>query len=700
MSRQNNPVNEVGIFTSTNSWSGIPENDYVHGLLTGGVWGDNDPDNGSVTDLSYYLFENEYFDSRGGDIVYGYKWEEYETRIILETMGAFEDVANISFTETDNRNTANISWASLDDSDSDGYLGWAYVPLSQNGNHAGITTINFGSYFSNTMEADGVLDLGSYYFLTFIHELGHSLGLGHPHGSNNYYGTFSGVDSSSDGGDNGLNASPYTVMTYNDVDANSYVPNSISYSGFSTNLGAFDIAAIQYLYGANESTNSGDDIYELTTSLNGYQCIWDVGGEDTIDATNASAATTIDLRNATLNNETGGGGFVSKIDSDYVGYTIAYGTSSNSISCIIENATGSNYDDVITGNSSANILKGERGADTLHGGKGADTLRGGLGLDTLYGNSGADIIYGGADADTISGGSAADTLYGDNGDDTIYGGTGADKLYGGKGDDSLNGDSAFDTLFGNSGDDTLRGGKGSDTLNGGTGSDTLFGNTGDDTIHGGGDADIISGGGGVDTIYGDSGSDNIKGGGGIDTIFGGTAADTLYGENDDDTIYGGTGADKLYGGKGDDSLNGDSAFDTLYGNSGDDTLRGGKGSDTISGGTGADTIFGNTGDDTINGGADADIISGGGGNDTISGGSGNDQIKGGGGSDIFQIGTGSGRDLITDYQSGTDSVELLGDVAESDLTFSYSGGDTRISYDNDLLAIVENITSASDITFI
>jgi len=43
---------------------------------------------------------------------------------------------------------------------------------------------------------------------------------------------------------------------------------------------------------------------------------------------------------------------------------------------------------------------------------------------------------------------------------------------------------------------------------------------------------------------------------------------------------------------------------------------------------------------------------------------------------------------------------LLGDVAESDLTFSYSGGDTSITYNDDLLAIVENITSASDITFV
>ena len=94
------------------------------------------------------------------------------------------------------------------------------------------------------------------------------------------------------------------------------------------------------------------------------------------------------------------------------------------------------------------------------------------------------------------------------------------------------------------------------------------------------------------------------------------------------------------------------------------------------------------------------IISGGGGSDAIYGASGNDQIKGGGGRDVFQIGIGDGRDLITDYKSGTDSIEVLGVLTKSDLTFSYSSGDTNITYNDDLLAIVENITSASDITFI
>ena len=51
-----------------------------------------------------------------------------------------------------------------------------------------------------------------------------------------------------DTGDNGLNATPYTVMTYNDRGA-SYAPGSNAYSGYLEALGAFDIAAIQYLYG-------------------------------------------------------------------------------------------------------------------------------------------------------------------------------------------------------------------------------------------------------------------------------------------------------------------------------------------------------------------------------------------------------------------------------------------------------------------
>ena len=209
---------------------------------------------------------------------------------------------------------------------------------------------------------------GSYYFLTTIHELGHSLGLAHPHDNT---ASFPGVSSSSDTGDNGLNATPYTVMTYNDLGANDYAPSSAVYSGYLETLGAFDIAATQSLYGANTSQNTGDDTYYLNSNqLNGFYCIWDNGGTDTISAESASDSVSINLNNATLQNAEGGGGYISQIGSQYLGYTIAYNSTGD---CIIENAIGSSRGDTITGNSGNNTFTGGSGDDTLVGGSGTDT---------------------------------------------------------------------------------------------------------------------------------------------------------------------------------------------------------------------------------------------------------------------------------------------------------------------------------------
>ena len=59
----------------------------------------------------------------------------------------------------------------------------------------------------------------------------------------------------------------------------------------------YDIATIQYLYGANTSTRSGNDTYTFSTSLQ-VKTIWDGGGNDTFDASNQPGAVTINLRPA------------------------------------------------------------------------------------------------------------------------------------------------------------------------------------------------------------------------------------------------------------------------------------------------------------------------------------------------------------------------------------------------------------------
>jgi Ca2+-binding RTX toxin-like protein len=60
----------------------------------------------------------------------------------------------------------------------------------------------------------------------------------------------------------------------------------------------------------------------------------------------------------------------------------------------IENARGSNYNDLIQGDNANNILEGLAGNDTLWGLNGNDVLRGGLGNDAIAAGFGNDRVVG------------------------------------------------------------------------------------------------------------------------------------------------------------------------------------------------------------------------------------------------------------------------------------------------------------------
>ena len=295
-------------------------------------------------------------------------------------------------------------------------------------------------------------------------------------------------------------------MTYNDIGANSYVPDSYAYSGFLETLGAFDIAAIQYLYGPNINHNIGNDFYALNElDLNGWRCIWDNGGTDTITAESSLKFVNIDLRNASLKNQVGGGGYVSQVGAESYGYTIAFNSTGN---CIIENAIGSNFNDFLKGNNYENKLSGGDGNDKLFGQAGNDLLAGGEGNDKLIGGIGRDTaIFGSANnkidlaiterqltgegrdifssIENVKGGDGNDLIYGDGGNNYLYGDAGKDKLYGRTGNDRLHGEEGNDLLIGGLGFDQLTGGEGRDKfcINTGVGKDIIkdYG-TGNDRI--------------------------------------------------------------------------------------------------------------------------------------------------------------------------------------------------------------------------
>ena len=95
----------------------------------------------------------------------------------------------------------------------------------------------------------------------------------------------------------------------------------------------------------------------------------------------------------------------------------------------------------------------------------------------------------------------------------------------------------------------------------------------------------------------------------------------------------------------------------------------------------------------------SDKLFGGYGRDKLTGGLGNDQLTGGAGRDKFCIGIGTGRDVIKDYSSGEDKIQLLNGLTEDDLTIREVGNHVKIKYDGDLMAIVQD-TLIADLTFI
>ncbi len=214
--------------------------------------------------------------------------------------------------------------------------------------------------------------------------------------------------------------------------------------------------------------------------------------------------------------------------------------------------------------------------------------------------------------------------------------------------------------------------------------ENAVGGGGDDLIVANNVANRIDGGAGSDTVsyatatsgvilymglsftaFGGASGDRLIS---IENIIGSAHNDIIVGSFGDNVISGGSGGyDILVGGGGNDTISyaqatagvtvdihnnrtaGDARFDTIYG------------FNNIVGTDFADVLSGNDGNNRLSGGAGDDRIDGGKGNDIINGGLGADRLSGGRGNDTFvfdQID--SARDIITDFQSRYDKIDLSG----------------------------------------
>ena len=338
------------------------------------------------------------FDKQAGDPVR--VWLDVSGRVDLDivelALDAWSSVTGFRFVLNGRSSNYDIR---LTDDDSGAY---SYSYHSGNGSRVS-AVVNVGSDWLAYYGDDPV----SYYTQTWIHEIGHALGLGH---AGPYNGSASWGDQAF-----ALDSWQMSVMSYFSP---SESPNVEASWGYVLTPMPADIIAIHDLYGA--PTDRGADVYGFNSTASGIYAefgallaqgetatpilltIWDGGGQDMLDLSRSGADQRIDLRQGAF--------------SDVLGWHntlgIAYGT-------VIEDARGGSGDDEVAGNGAANRIWGYDGSDVLRGNGGHDRMNGGNGRDQLLGGSGND---------TLNGHNGNDVLSGALGNDLLIGGAGADRF--------------------------------------------------------------------------------------------------------------------------------------------------------------------------------------------------------------------------------------------------------------------------------
>ncbi|MDQ0420022.1 serralysin [Peteryoungia aggregata LMG 23059] len=498
--------------------------------------------------------------------------------------------------------------------------------------------------------------IGAHGFLTFVHEIGHALGLEH-------MGDYNG---SADAPSSYQDSTVYSVMSYFGPSWGSGAANGQGLVAWADWVGSDgrlyspqtpmmnDIMAMQAMYGVDTSTRTGDTVYgfqsnvtgataaifDFTQNLNPIICIWDAGGIDTLNLSGWNTASSIDLAP----------GSFSSANSMTMNISIARGA-------WIENAVTGNGNDTVQGNARDNVITTNGGNDTIRALEGNDTIAAGNGNDSIDGGAGTDVVIFHDSWSNISWtysvASATFTFMGVLiGTDTI---TAVERFV-----DSLNVERSLESLL----DPDLLPALASvaadaSSVTEGSGDQTAVTFTvtlskaalSDETLSwrvagtGSSAANV------QDFSGAQSGTVSFAAGETTKTITVYLAADTAFEANETFALTLSAPSLGL-------SLATASAAVTIVNDDVQLTpivMRGGVSSDTLVGTDAMEHLDGGNGNDTLRGGGGNDILVGGAGNDLLDGGTGNDRMVGDAGDDTYLVD--SIGDIVTEVRTGnTDTV--------------------------------------------
>ena len=246
----------------------------------------------------------------------------------------------------------------------------------------GDIVLNVDGFGSRGLSNDFSLDSSTFGFHALMHEMGHSLGLSHPHsaiarGVTTLTADFAAIarigfanlgfriNSALD-----MNKEYFSIMSYDDQTP-AGAPDTFAQTPM-----ILDVIALQSAYGEGGGTSGfGNDVITPggDGGVNSYRTYFDTGGTDTINLANYVQGAYLHMGTTIAGAAHWVGVAMSAADSNAM---VNLGKDPASLRWFYgeyENAVGSAAADVIVGNALNNSIDGQGGNDTIDGGAGIDT---------------------------------------------------------------------------------------------------------------------------------------------------------------------------------------------------------------------------------------------------------------------------------------------------------------------------------------